>query len=297
LLLVFVTVVSFVIRGNPELQKRILDSALSQFPIIGHQIATNVHAIKGSGVALVIGIVGALWGGMGVVQAAQNAMNSVWNVPLKQQPNFLKTRIRALIMLGVLGAAAIGSAVMSGLSSSGGGLGVAIKVLAILLSLALNLGLFLAAFRILTVEDLRWGDVFPGALVAAVLWSALQYLGTYYIGHQLKSASEVYGFFAVVIGLLSWIFIGAQITLLGAEINVVLKRSLWPRSLVQPPLTEPDERALQQLAKAEERRPEEKVDVHFSRAAEGSSETEEGDAPRGQDGDGAPSSVARPRTR
>jgi membrane protein len=264
LLLVFVTVVSFVARGNPQLQQRIVDSALSQFPVIGHQIANNVHALKGSTVALTLGVVGALWGGMGVVQAAQNAMNAVWNVPYKQQPNLLKSRLRALIMLGVLGAAVIGSVVLSGLGSSGGGLGVVLKVIAVVAGFALNLGLFLAAYRVLTVEELSWADVFPGAIIAAALWSALQYLGTYYVGHQLKSASEIYGFFAVVIGLLSWIYIGAQLTLLCAEINVVRKRRLWPRSLVQPPLTEPDKRALELLAKEEERRPEEKVEVRFS---------------------------------
>jgi YihY family inner membrane protein len=280
LLLVFVTVVSFVIRGNPPLQQRIVDSALSQFPIIGHQIASNVHAIKGSAVALTLGVVGALWGGMGVVQAAQNAMNEVWNVPYKQQPNFLKSRLRAVMMLAVLGVAAIGSAVLTGLSSSGGGLGILIKAVAVVAAFALNLGLFLAAYRILTVEDLSWADVLPGALIAAVLWSSLQYLGTYYVGHQLKSASEVYGFFAVVIGLLSWIYVGAQLTLLCAEINVVRKRRLWPRSLVQPPLTEPDKRVLEQLAKEEERRPEEKVEVQFADHAGEDSDTgsREGDS-------------------
>jgi YihY family inner membrane protein len=280
LLLVFVTVLSFVIRGNPELQQRIVDSALSQFPIIGHQIANNVHAIKGSALALTLGVVGALWGGMGVVQAAQNAMNEVWNVPYKQQPNFLMSRLRAVIMLAVLGAAAIGSAVLAGMSSSGGGLGLLVKLLTVVGAFALNLGLFLAAYRILTVEDVSWGDVFPGALIAAVLWSALQYLGTYYVAHQLKTSSEVYGFFAVVIGLLSWIYIGAQLTLLCAEINVVRQRKLWPRSLSQPPLTEPDKRALEHLAKEEERRPEEKVEVRFSDQAGGESDSgsREGDS-------------------
>src|SRR5437868_5538911 len=172
LLLVFVTVVSMVIAGNPQLQKRIIDSAVSQFPIVGEQIAKNVHAIKGSGLALAVGIIGALWGGLGVVQAAQNAMNGVWNVPVKDQPNFLKSRLRAVIMLVVLGAFVICSAILSGLSSSAGGIGTALKIVAIAGSVALNLAVFLAAFRILTAEDLTWGDVLPGALCAAAAWSA-----------------------------------------------------------------------------------------------------------------------------
>ena len=264
LLLVFVTVVSMVIAGNPELQQRIVDSAVSQFPIVGQQIAKNVHAIKGSGLALAVGIFGALWGGLGVVQAAQNAMNGVWNVPVKDQPNFVKSRVRALIMLVVLGAFVICSAILSGLSSSAGGIGTALKVVAIAGSVALNLAVFLAAFRILTVENVSWGEVLPGALCAAAAWSALQYLGTYLVAHQLKNASAVYGFFAVVIGLLWWIFLGAQVSLLSAEVNVVLKRRLWPRSLAQPPLTEADRQALEQLAKEEERVPQQRVDVRFT---------------------------------
>jgi YihY family inner membrane protein len=280
LLLVLVTILSFVIQGDPELQQRIIDSALARFPIVGDQIARNVHAINGSGLALAIGIVGALWAGLGVVQAVQNAMNAVWNVPLKRQPNFLKTRLRAIVMLGVLGAAVLASTALSGLSSSAGGLGPFLKILAMLGSALLSLGLFLAAFRILTVEDLRWRDVLPGALIAAVLWSAMQYLGTYIVAHQLKQASAVYGFFAVVIGLLSWIYLGAQVALFCAEINVVLKRKLWPRSLVQPPLTEPDRRELENLAKEQERRPEEEVEVRFrpSTGGEEASGSREGDS-------------------
>jgi len=196
--------------------------------------------------------------------AAQNAMNGVWNVPRKDQPNFVKSRVRSLLTLVVLGVFVICSAILSGLSSSAGGIGMFLKVVAIAGSVALNLVVFLAAFRILTVENLTWREVLPGALCAAAAWSALQYLGTYLVAHQLKNASAVYGFFAVVIGLLWWIYLGAQVSLLSAEVNVVLKRRLWPRSLAQPPLTEADRRALEQLAREEERVPQQRVDVRFS---------------------------------
>ena len=289
LLLVFVTVVSMVIAGNPEIQQRIIDSAVSQFPIIGDQIERNVHAIRGSGLALAVGVIGALWAGMGGVQAAQTAMNTVWNVPVKDQPNFWRSRLRALIMLVVLGSAVIVSAILSGLGSSGNGIGNAVQVLAVLGSFVLNVALLLAAYRILTVEDLTWRDVLAGAILGAILWSALQYLGTYLVSHQLKNASAIYGFFAVVIGLLWWIYLGAQVTLLGAEVNVVRKRRLWPRSLVPPPLTDADRRALVELAKEEERSPEQRVEVHFSEPgrqgtvgdADGGSRDDASDAPRG----------------
>jgi len=254
---------------------------------VGEQIARNVHAITGSALALAVGIVGALWGGLGVVQAGQNAMNSVWNVPVKDQPNFWKSRLRALIMLVVLGAFVIASAVLTGLGSSSGGIGVVLQVVAVIGAALLNLAVFLAAFRILTVEDVTWGDVFPGAVCGAVAWTALQYIGTYLVAHQLKNASAVYGVFAAVIGLLWWIYVSAQLSLLCAEVNVVRKRHLWPRSLTQPPLTDADKRTFSELAKEEERRPEQQVDVRFSA----------GDSDRDSDGSSQRAAPRRPATR
>jgi uncharacterized BrkB/YihY/UPF0761 family membrane protein len=119
------------------------------------------------------------------------------------------------------------------------------------------------AFRILTTEEVSWADVRPGAIVAAVAWTALQALGGYFVSNQLQGASGTYGTFATVIGLLAWIYLGAQVTLLAAEINVVYKRHLWPRAIVQPPLTDADQRALTAYAKQEERRPEEEIQVRI----------------------------------
>jgi uncharacterized BrkB/YihY/UPF0761 family membrane protein len=95
-------------------------------------------------------------------------------------------------------------------------------------------------------------------------WAFLQAVGTYYVSHEIAHASQVYGLFALVIGLLAWLHLVAQLTLYAAEINVVLARGLWPRSLFQPPLTEPDKQVLADLAHTEERRPEQTVEVSFS---------------------------------
>jgi YihY family inner membrane protein len=274
LLLVFVTVLGFVLHGNTDLEKSILDSALAQFPIIGDQIKKNVHSISGSGVALAVGILGTLWGGLGVMQAMQNAMNRVWDVPLRERPNFWKSRIRALLMLVLLGAASIASAAMAGFVAAGGGsLFTAIGGYA--MSFALNLGVFMLSFRILTARRLSWGDVFPGAVIAAAGWLVLQAVGGYVVGHQLKSASQVYGLFALVIGLLTWMYLGAQLTLYAAEVNVVRRERLWPRSLVQPPLSEADRRAYRRAAIAGVRRPEEDVKVRFDDETVGESHMED----------------------
>lgn len=263
LLLTFVSVLGLLLRGHQGLQDSIVHSALRDFPVIGDQIRRNIHSISGNGVALAVGIVGTLWAGMGVTQAAQNAMNKVWDVPRKDWPNFFKSRLRGLLMLAILGTLTVGATFVSGLSTSGGPAAV-MAVLGIAGSLLLNLALFIVAYRVLTVRALRWGDVFPGAATAAVIWTGMQALGGYYVTHQLKNASNVYGTFALVIGLLVWLYLGAQITLLAAEINVVRVNGLWPRSILQkPPLAEADERTMARGAEVEERVSEEKVDTSY----------------------------------
>jgi membrane protein len=263
LLLVLVSVLGFALRGNPEIREAIVDSALAQFPVIGEQIRENVSALR-SGVALGVGTLTAVWAGLGVTQAAQVAMNDVWDVPIKSRPRFLESRLRGLLLLVVLGSMTLASTVLSGIGTLEGPVGMLLRVAGFLGSLGLNLVVFLVAFRVLTDRDVSWGDVFPGAAVGALLWAILQAVGSFYVNHVVKDASEVYGFFGFVLGLLAWIYLGAQVTLFAAEINVVRVNRLWPRGLVtEPPLAEADRRTLTKAAEVEERIPQEDVDVSF----------------------------------
>lgn len=263
LLLVLVTILGFLIQGNPDLQRRVLDSALAQFPIIGQQIRGNVGALTGSFAVLAIGLGGAIWSGLAVISAVQDGMDEVWNVARKDRPSFVRAKLRALAALGVLGVAVMAAALLAGLGASGW-LGPAIRVLAFVGTVALNVGVFAAMFRLLTDADLRWRDVLPGATLAGVVWVGMLVVGSWLVDRQVREASHLYGFFAIVIGLLGWIYLGAQMALLAAELNVVLKRRLWPRSLLETAeTTEPDRRVLAGEVKEEAARRDERVDVRF----------------------------------
>ena len=261
LMLVLVTLLGMLLHNNPELQDAIQATALANFPVIGEEISNNVHSLRGSGLALGIGLALALWAGLGVVKVLQTAMNAVWNVPYRHRPSVWVSLLRAMLMLVVLGVITIASAAAGSLGATTDSWLIGIAGIAI--SVMLNLVMFLLAFRILTTEDVTWGDVFPGAMVAALSWTVLQALGGYIVSHQLQGASDTYGTFAIVIGLLAWIYLGAQMMLFAAEVNVVRKRRLWPRAIAQPPLTEADERALRSYAEQEERRPEEYISVRI----------------------------------
>ena len=262
LLLVFSAILGFVLRGNPALRDDILHSALAQFPIIGDQIRTNLGALNGSGLALALGALGALWGGLGVTQAMEDAMNTVWNVPMTRRPNALKSRLRGLGFLVVLGAGTIAATV---LGSFGGGshAPAPLRAGAIAVAMVVNFGVFLAAFLLMNSERLKARQVLPGAILATVFFQALQLIGGWYVDRQLRGATQVYGFFAIVIGLLVWISLVAQFVLYAAEANVVWCRHLWPRSLAQPPLTDSDKEVMARLAKMQKRRPEQEIDVSF----------------------------------
>jgi YihY family inner membrane protein len=260
LLLVFVTILGFVLQGHPEDQKKIVDGTLGQFPVLSDSL--KLQSLRGSGIALAVGIVGTLLAGMGVTNAAQNAFNGIWHVPFKSRPSFLLSRLRSLGMLfslGVLMIVSTASAGFVGASSHG-----AIAVLAgVLVAFAVNLALFMFAFKLLTAADVSWREYLPGVIAAAVLWQLLQHLGGYYIEHTLKHTQPLYGTFAVVLGLLAWLYLGAQLIIFAAEINVVRSRKLWPRSFFSQPLLEADRRALTSSAKVEERMEPENVDVSF----------------------------------
>src|SRR5207237_1391924 len=132
------------------------------------------------------------------------------------------------------------------------------------LATALSMGLYFAVFRILTPPAVPTRRLWPGAVAGGVAWSILQNIGTYLIGRNLRLGSEVYGMFAIVLGVVAWVYLLSEITVYAAEVNVVLAHRLWPRSLVQPPLTAADRQALAMQATQNIRRPEEDVDVSFA---------------------------------
>jgi membrane protein len=265
LLLVLVTVLGYVLHGDSGLYDRIVKGALGQFPVIGQDI--KVHALEGKAIALVIGIVGALWAGLGITLASQRAMDQVWDIPHRKRRDWLMSRLRGLLILAVLGTLNVATTTAVGLLAGGLG-GTALKLAGFAASVALDLVLFWAVFRLLTSREIPTRDLRAGIVIAAVGWAALQALGGIYVDHVVRRATPTYGFFAIVIGLLSWLYLGAQTLLLAAEANVVRVRRLWPRSLFEP-ATAADVQALRAVAHAEERRDGERVEVTFGARSEG----------------------------
>jgi membrane protein len=269
MLLVFVTVLGFVLRGNPDLYRQLLNSALVEFPVIGDQLRFN--ELHGSWWILTVSILISLWGARGVATAAMNAFNGVWNVPYAQRPGFGPGLARSFGLLVTLGVTVLVTGTLSGLGGTAGSLGIALRGGAILLSTALNIGLFLLAFRLATAGVVRTRDMLLGAVLSAVLWQVLLEVGALLVAHQVRHAQSLYGVFGVVLGLLAWLQLQAQLTLYAMEADVVRARRLWPRSVNPPPLTGADRKAYTGYVEAERRLPpnEQLVAVHFLGEAPG----------------------------
>src|SRR6195952_57886 len=234
LLLLMVTILGFVLAGNDELREEVVTGTLSQFPIIGNQLKGGT--LHGSGIALAVGIVGSVLAGIGVILETESTFNRCWGVPKAGERGFVGSRVRAIGLLVVLGGLAVVSTVVSGLAAGGADfLGAGGEVAGLVIATALNLVVFGAVFRLLTADTVETKALIPGVVVATIGWELLQVAGGWYISHEVKNASAVYGTFALVIGLLAWIHLGATFVVLGAETNVVRTRKLWPRPLFGSP--------------------------------------------------------------
>ncbi len=260
-LLILTTVLGFV--GNREVSKSVIGSTLSQFPVIGQQIGKNVtHPLPGSGLGLVFGLLILIYGVLGSTQASQHAMAQVWNVPAVARPGFFPRLIRGLLFFVALGVGVAASMLLSGLVTVAGQ-SMITRVAGFVGVVVINIGLYVAAFRVLTPAPVSTRTLAPGAVVGGVGYSILLGIGTALVQHQLRHAQAVYGQFGLVLGLMAWLALVAQISLYAAEVNVVLARRLWPRSIA-PPTTDADRQVLRDLAHQEERTVEERVAVGFA---------------------------------
>ena len=273
LLLALSGILGLVLKGDPSLQASIQTSALSEFPIIGTQLKSQigVSSLGHSTPALIIGIVGAILGGQGLANAVQNTFNTVWNVPKVVRPGFPSNYLRTFGLLGLLGVGAVATAAAASLAGAGNLLGLSglpIKILAYALSTAIDIGLFFAAFRIATAKIIATRDLLLGAILSSIAWQILLSFAGIIIGRDLKHAQAVAGFFGIVLGMLAWFGLQATATVYAVEADVVRARHLWPRSITQPPLTTADRRFLQDTAEVETRRPEQRVNVEFTAQAD-----------------------------
>jgi len=266
LLLLLFTVLGLVLNSHSGLRADVLHSTLRQFPIIGTDLGNNIKVLhRDSAVGLTVGIVGLLWGSLGLAQNGIFTMEQIWNLPAVDRPNYLKRLYRSVTFLVVLGVGLLVSTFLAAaVPTARGAIGWAIA--GAVASAVVNFGEYLLAFRVLTPARVSVRQLVPGAVLAGVAWTVLQAMGGFFIGRYLKNDNAVYGLFGIVLGLYAWVYLMTEVTVYAAELNVVLARHLWPRSIVQPPLTDADRRSLTARAAQNQQWRDQRIEVSFDNA-------------------------------
>ncbi len=286
LLLISTSVLGFFLDGDPALRDRLLTTALGQFPIVGDELG-RPDGLTGSTSAIVVGSIAALYGSLGLGQASQNAANIAWSVPRNSRANPFLMRLRSLLFLAIAGigilALAIATSVLSNVEVVSGELRPALQWAVRLVAFVATALIFVMLFRLVSAGRATTRSVLPGALVSAVGWQALQYGGNTYVTEVIGRAGQMNQTFALVLGLLAFLFIAAVVAVLGLEVNVVLRRRLYPRALLTPftdnvELTAADERAYTAYAKAQRHKGFQVIEARFEKHDEDEREDEHGAA-------------------
>jgi YihY family inner membrane protein len=237
LLLISTSVLGFFLQDDPDLRDRLLDSALSQFPIVGTELG-RPGGLRGSTTAIVVGSIAALYGALGLGQAAQNAANVAWAVPRNSRTNAVLQRVKSLVFLAIAGLGILALAIASSLLANPDALGDAVEPaygwVARVAGLLLTSVIFIGLFRLVSHRRAGTRSVLPGALTASVLWQLLQLVGSTYVTNVINSASQMNKTFALVLGLMAFLYLAGVVAVLGLEINAVLRRRLYPRALLTP---------------------------------------------------------------
>lgn len=261
LLLIFVTLLGYILP--PSLQGDVLRSVAGFFPLLSME---SIGHLSGQWWTLVLGILSALWSGSFVIIAIQSAFDSVWEIPYAQRPSFRAQMGRGLFTLGALACGLVVSTVMTsyvtGISSEIS-LGIVARLAAYLIAIVLDVGLYVVAFRMLTDREVSTRNVLPGALLSGLAFWLLQQLSSLIIFRYLQNAQRIYGNFATVITILSWFYLQSVVTLVGAQLNVVLTERLHPRRLLTTPVTEADQRAYDSYAKERTYHADQRVQIEF----------------------------------
>lgn len=237
LMIVFTTIIGFVLDGNPHLRDTIIDSVLSQVPIIGDTISRNPASLSGSWTLLVVGLLTVLWAALKAFNVLQMALDDVAEVHIDDRPNMVMIRVRSLLGIAVIGGAQVGAATLSVLVAQSR-FAVTSRVLLVGATVALNIAALAATYRWLCSRPPSWRGSLPGAVVGGIAFSVVQYIGASVVARAISHASPVYGTFASVIGLMAWLSLHALIALAGAELNAIVPLRPYDRTTLDDASTE-----------------------------------------------------------
>jgi YihY family inner membrane protein len=210
----------------------LLEGINTYFPALSQNLQESISGFHRSGLALMLGVLATIYGARGGASTLRYSLNKIWRVPPEHRINFPLSIAHSLFVVFVGGVGFVTAAVLSSYAAGLTDVG-AYRLVPFITSLLILIAVFYLIFT-LTVNsrDATRKDLFISALLAAIGVQILQSIGGYLLTHQLQSLSAVYGTFAVVLGLLFWIYLQAQVLMLAAFAGVVYAKRLWPVRLL-----------------------------------------------------------------
>lgn len=265
LLIVATSIVDLIAQHNSHLRDRLLADITQYFPIVGNQLQTQVHNSK-TGLALVVGLLFALYGTRGIADVVRNVLDHAWAVPRARRSGFPTNALKSFALLLGTGLGLALTTALASYATAALGHAFILRAVPIVINIGLLYLIFMYVFLIGSSKRRRRKDLRMGAITATIGIVLLQTLGGYLITHELHNLNGLYGQFALVLALLFWIYLQAQVFTYAVEINVVHAYKLWPRSLTGNDLTKADEKAMELYAKREafKPKPEEEIEVQFN---------------------------------
>lgn len=262
LLLVLVTVLQLWFHNDPVLRADISASVGHFFPLLGSQLQKEITGLRGAGIGLTVGLLVTVYGARGAADAFRFALDNMWQIPKHKRAGFPKSILQSLAIMSA-GVAGFGATVA--VSSFTAALGHAwwVKLLANVLGFVILTLVLGYAFRIATSGRIRYRYMLLGAAIAALIMQLLMSFGGLILSRQLQHLDDLYGTFALVLGLLFWMYLLAQVIIYAAEIDTVRHFGLWPRSSSGKLRTDADRHAYKLYAQSEKYIEKEHIGVHF----------------------------------
>ena len=216
LLLGLIALLSLFIESD-RVNDELFDFFGTYLPASTSELQNNIDGIQNQRGALgVLSIIGLFWTGSAVFGAISRAVNRAWDV--HQDRPFYVAKPRQLAMAAGVGVLFLLSmSTTTALQFLGGILeNAGVNAVTRILPFFFTLAIFLAIYKFIPNTKTFWRYVWPGALLAAVLFEVGKSMFVYYLDN-FSNPELVYGSLGSVIALLGWIYISAFILILGAE--------------------------------------------------------------------------------
>jgi membrane protein len=209
---------------SPKDTAEIVRSVAETVPGLEGIVDRNLRILLRSGATIgILGLIGLAWTASGAASSARQALADVFRTP---KPNILHGRLEPfgiMVLLGLIGVVSIAVTTTASSWSSGGPLGVVIRVLALLLTMGIDFGFLSLAYWLLTPRGgPKWAEHAPGAILMTIAWTAIKVLGSWYATRVVVRSSALYGAIGGVFGLLIILQLTATAFLYCAELTAVL---------------------------------------------------------------------------